>query len=107
MVIEIKDADFKKEVEDLKGLVLVDFWAPWCGPCQSAAPIIEEIAQEMKEKIKVVKINVDENQTNPSKLGVMSIPTFIFFRDGKEVERKVGLEAKEELIKIIDGLKEL
>ncbi|MFH1183144.1 MAG: thioredoxin [Candidatus Moraniibacteriota bacterium] len=105
MVTEIKDADFKKEVEDHEGLVLVDFWASWCGPCQSAAPIVDSVADEMKNKVKVVKLNVDENQSTASKFGVMSIPTFIFFRDGKEVERKVGLQSKEEFARIVESLK--
>ena len=105
MVLEIKDDSFKQEVEDYKGLVLVDFWAPWCGPCQAAAPVIDSVAEEMKEKVKVVKLNVDDNQGTASKFGVMSIPTFIFFRDGKEVERKVGLQSKEEFIGTVDNLK--
>jgi len=97
MAKEIRDAEFKQEVEDHKGLVLVDFWAPWCGPCQSAAPIIESLSEELKDKLKVVKVNVDENQTVASKFGVMSIPTFVFFRDGKEAERKIGLQSLEML----------
>lgn len=104
MAKEISDKDFKTEVEDYKGLVLVDFWAPWCGPCQSAAPIVESLAEELKNKAKVVKVNVDESQTVASKYGVMSIPTFIFFQNGKEVERKVGLQSQELLRESIEGL---
>jgi len=95
MVQEISDADFKKEVEDHKGIVLIDFWAPWCGPCQMAAPILEKVSKEMGDKIKLVKMNVDENQQTASKFGIMSIPTFVFMKDGKEVERKTGVQNEE------------
>ena len=104
MALEVNDSNFKTEIEDSKGLSMVDFWAPWCGPCQSAGPVVEALAGEYKDKIKVVKVNVDDNQATASKFGVMSIPTFIFFKDGKEVDRKVGLPSKEVIKEIIEGL---
>ena len=81
MTIEINDASFKSEVTDSAIPVLVDFWAPWCGPCKMIAPVLEEIASEYDGKVKVVKINIDENQTTPSTYGVRSIPTLILFKD--------------------------
>lgn len=104
MALEINDANFKKEVEEYKGVAMVDFWAPWCGPCQSAAPVIEAISTEYKDKAKVVKVNVDENQSTAARFGVMSIPTFVFVKDGKEVERKVGLPSPEVLKETLDTL---
>jgi len=104
MVLEINDASFKQEVEDYKGLVMIDFWAPWCGACVASAPVVEKIAEESKDKVKVVKINVDENQETASRFGVMSIPTFIFIQNGKEVERKIGSQVQEVFKEIIEGL---
>jgi thioredoxin 1 len=104
MALEISDANFKQEVEDSKGLTMIDFWAPWCGPCQTAGPIVEALAAEFKDKMKVAKLNVDDNQVTASKFGVMSIPTFVFFKDGKEADRKVGLPSQESLKEIIDRL---
>lgn len=100
-MITFNDQNFKEEVLDSKSPVLVDFWAPWCVPCQMVGPIIEEIAKEYEGKIKVGKINVDENSQIPGQYSVMSIPTVILFKEGKEVARKVGLESKENYIKII------
>jgi len=104
MALEINDANFKKEIEDSEGLAMVDFWAPWCGPCQTAGPIVEALAGEFKDKMKVVKLNVDDNQATASRFGVMSIPTFVFFKDGKEAERKVGLPSQDALKEIIERL---
>jgi len=104
MVQEISDADFKKEVEDYKGIVLIDFWAPWCGPCQMTAPILEKVSKEMGDKIKLVKVNVDENQQTASKFGIMSIPTFVFMKNGKEVERKTGVQNEEAIKRDIEKL---
>jgi len=102
MTIEINDASFKSEVTDSEIPVLVDFWAPWCGPCKMIAPVLEEIASEYDGKIKVVKINIDENQTTPSHYGVRSIPTLILFKAGNEVEKIIGAQSKENLKQMID-----
>lgn len=99
--IHISDQDFQKEVLDHKGLVLVDFWAPWCMPCVMLAPVIEEIAEEMKDKVKVCKMNVDENQETPMKYGVSGIPNVILFKDGEIAENIVGLRPKEEFVEAI------
>jgi len=99
-VKQITDADYKSEVLDSKEPVLVDFWAPWCPPCKMLAPVLDKVAEDLSGKIKFVKVNTDENQQNASQLGVSGIPTLIFYKDGKEIERMVGalpqaqLEAK-------------
>jgi len=104
MALEINDSSFKKEIEEQKGVAMVDFWAPWCGPCQASAPIVEAVSGEFKDKAKVAKMNVDDNQETASRLGVMSIPTFIFFKDGKEVDRKIGMQSQEGLKSVLEGL---
>jgi thioredoxin 1 len=102
MTIEINDASFKSEVTDSAIPVLVDFWAPWCGPCKMIAPVLDEIANEYDGKVKVVKINIDENQTTPSTYGVRSIPTLILFKDGQEVEKIIGAQSKQNLKQMVD-----
>lgn len=82
---------------------LLDFWAVWCGPCKMMAPVIKEIEEELGDKIEVVEIDVDKEQSLASKYGVMSIPTYVIEKDGKEVGRKVGVTAKAELIKLINA----
>ena len=99
MAMQFTDDNFEQEVLKSDKPVLVDFWAAWCGPCQIMGPIIEELAEEAKEKYKVGKINVDENRGKGQKYSVMSIPTLIIFKDGKAVKQLVGVQAK-------DGLKE-
>ncbi len=82
---------------------LLDFWAPWCGPCKIMNPIIEEIEKEFEGKVKVEKINVDEATEISSKYGVMSIPTYIVLKDDKEVDRKIGVTSKADLVKLINS----
>ena len=102
-VIEVKDATFQNEVLDSNDPILVDFWAAWCGPCRMMAPVLEEMAQDYSGKMKVAKLNVDENPESASTYGVMSIPTLILFKQGKAVERFVGFKPKQELAKLIDS----
>ncbi|MFH1537167.1 MAG: thioredoxin [Patescibacteria group bacterium] len=102
MALELNEKNFEEEA--LKGLALVDFWAPWCGPCQMMGPVIEELASEYKEA-KIVKLNIDENGTLAEKYEVLSIPTLLIFKDGKIVKTFNGVTAKEELIKSLDELK--
>ncbi|MCX5705423.1 MAG: thioredoxin [Candidatus Omnitrophica bacterium] len=96
------DANFKKEVLQSNVAVMVDFWATWCGPCKIIAPIVEELAKEYSGKIKIGKLNVEESPKTPSQYGVMSIPTLIFFKEGKVMEQVVGALNKAELKKKID-----
>lgn len=106
MEIQVNDDNFQKEVLESEGLVLVDFWAPWCMPCRMLAPTIEEIANEMEGKIKVCKMNVDESVEYPQQYGIMSIPTVMLFKNGQAVQTMIGLEPKEAyLSKISEILK--
>lgn len=91
--IHLTKKDFEEKIE--KGVFLVDFWAVWCGPCRMAGPVIDELAEEYKDKALVGKVNVDEEQELAANFGVMSIPTVIVFKDGKEVERVTGFVGKE------------
>lgn len=79
------------------GLVLVDFWAPWCGPCKMIAPVLEDLDTEIGDKVKIVKVDVDENQETASKFGIMSIPTLLVLKDGEIVDKVVGFQPKEAL----------
>ena len=95
--MNITKANFEAEVLKSDIPVLVDFWAPWCGPCRMLSPVIEELGRELKDQAKVVKFNVDEEPELASQFGVMSIPTVIAFKNGKATNKVVGFRAKEEL----------
>ena len=100
LVVHITDAEFQNTVAE--GITLVDFWAPWCGPCRMIAPILDELAGELKDKARIVKINVDENPLVAGQFGVMSIPTLLLFKNGKKVDQKVGGQAKPQLKAFIE-----
>jgi thioredoxin 1 len=99
---EVNEAKFDEMVLQAKIPVLVDFWAPWCGPCRMVAPIVEELANEYEGKVSFIKLNVDDNPKVAGKYGVMSIPTLIIFKDGQPVSNLVGFRPKPELKKNID-----
>lgn len=102
-LLHLTDANFKKEVLESNLPVLVDLWAPWCGPCKTLAPILEELSEEYQGKIKIGKLNVDENAKTASHYGVMSIPTLIFFKNGKIMQQAVGALSKAELKRKIEA----
>jgi len=102
-VIVVKDGTFKDEVLDANEPVLVDFWAEWCGPCRMMAPVVEQIAEDYSGRMKVAKLNVDENPESAAAYGVMSIPTLILFKNGEVVERFVGFRPKHELARLVDA----
>jgi thioredoxin 1 len=86
----VTDADFESQVLSAGQLVLVDFWAEWCAPCRMIAPVVEDIASELGDRVKVVKLDIDANPEVPGRLGIMSIPTLIIFKDGQAADRTVG-----------------
>ncbi len=100
-VQNVTDQDFQREVLDSAVPVLVDFWAPWCAPCRALAPIVEEIAQEFKDTVKVVKLNVDDNPETAIRYGIRGIPTLLLFVNGKVVEQFVGLTTKDRIVQAI------
>lgn len=97
--VEITDKNFDETVKS--GVVLVDFWAPWCGPCRTQGPIIDQVAEAVGGKAVVAKMNVDENTAVPAKFGVRSIPTLVLFKDGKSVGQFVGVTSKDKLVDAI------
>ena len=103
MTTQVSDANFGEEVLSSKEPVLVDFWAEWCGPCRAIAPVLEELSSELQGKVKIVKLNVDENQQTMMKYGVRSIPTLILFKNGEPVDMKVGAGPKSDLQKWIQA----
>ncbi len=101
MVTTVSSANFKQTVLESKQPVLVDFWAPWCGPCLAMGPIIEDVAKELDGQVTVAKLNVDDNPDVAQSYGVMSIPTMFVFKDGQPVERLVGVTAKDKLKSVL------
>lgn len=102
-VMEVNDSNFENEVINSSLPVLVDFWAPWCGPCRMVAPVVDEIAKEMQGKVKFVKVNVDESPITASKYGIMSIPTLIVLKNGVVLGQQVGAVPKSILKNLIDN----
>jgi len=103
-ISEIDDSRFEAEVLQSDKPVLVDFWAPWCGPCKAIGPVMEELATSFGEKLKFMKCNVDDNPVTPGKYGIKAIPTLIFFKDGKVVDQITGMVAKAKLEESIKGV---
>jgi thioredoxin 1 len=101
-MLYVSDDTFEKEVLQSSQPVLVDFYADWCGPCRAIAPIVEEIARELSDRLKVVKLDVDQNPETTMQYGVQSIPTLIIFKNGKEVERLIGYMSKTKLLSKIE-----
>jgi len=104
MAANVSDADFENEVLKADGPVMVDFWAEWCGPCKALSPIVDEVAGEIGDKIKVVKVNIDENPEAPTKYGVRGIPTLMVFKEGEIVDTKVGGMSKTQLSDWLDSV---
>lgn len=103
-IMEISDSNFESEVLESDKPVLVDFWAPWCGPCKAIGPVVEDLSKEYGEKIKFAKCNVDDNPVTPGKYGIRAIPTLIFFRDGEVADQITGMVAKAKLEETISKL---
>lgn len=103
MAKAVTDANFEQEVLQAKGVSLVDFWAPWCGPCRMIGPIVEDLAEEYAGRVNVLKMNVDENPQTPGRYGIQGIPTLLLFKDGEVVDTMVGLQSKERLTQRIEG----
>ncbi|MDM8550814.1 thioredoxin [Desulfobacterales bacterium HSG2] len=103
-ILEIDDSNFETEVLQANKPVLVDFWAPWCGPCKAIGPVMDDLASAFGDKMKFAKCNVDDNPVTPGKYGIRAIPTLIFFKEGKEVETITGMVAKSRLEDSINKL---
>lgn len=102
-ISNITDASFERDVLQAEGLVLVDYWAEWCGPCKMIAPVLEEIAQEYAGKVKVCKLNIDDNKETPPKYAVRGIPTLMLFKNGNVEATKVGALSKSQLAAFVDS----
>jgi len=102
--VNVTDQDFEQQVLKSSEPVAVDYWAPWCGPCRAMAPVFEEMSVEYSGKLRFAKMNTDENPNTPSRLGIQGIPTLIFFKDGKEINRMVGFGGRAALKRMIDSV---
>ncbi|HAA94049.1 MAG: thiol reductase thioredoxin [Rhodospirillaceae bacterium] len=102
--VAVSDDEFEANVLKAGGPVLVDFWAEWCGPCKMIAPVLEEIAADMGDKVTVAKINIDDNPETPSKYGVRGIPTLMIFKDGEVASTKVGALPKSQLVQWVESV---
>ena len=102
-ISQVSDGTFEAEVLNSDKLVLVDYWAEWCGPCKMIAPILDEVATDYGDKIKIAKVNVDENQATPAKYGIRGIPTLMLFKNGQLVDTKVGALSKSQLTLFLDS----
>lgn len=103
-ILDVTTATWQQEVDNSKGLVMIDFWAVWCGPCRIVAPTVEELSKEYAGKVKVMKLNTDENPEIASKYKIMGIPTLMFFKDGQKVDQVVGAVPKPQLKAKLDSL---
>jgi len=103
-ILEVDDYTFDKKILEDKKVSLVDFWAPWCGPCKLLGPVIEEVASEMAEKANIAKINVDENPIIAGRYKVMSIPTMLVFKNGKIVDQLIGAQPKDIIVRRLDSV---
>ena len=103
-IVVVSDSDFEEKVLNNSLPVIVDFWAAWCGPCRMVAPVLEELAEEYDGKAIIAKLNVDENPQMPTQFGIQAIPTMIFYKGGKEVEKVVGVTPKNQIAAKIDTL---
>ncbi len=102
-IVHVSDESFEREVLNADGPVLIDYWAEWCGPCKMIAPILEELADEYSDKIKVAKLNIDDNPETPPKYGIRGIPTLMLFKNGAVEATKVGAVSKSQLAEFIDS----
>ena len=100
--VDTTDANFENDINEKDKIVLADLWAEWCGPCKMMEPVLAEIAEAYSDTIKVVKLNIDENQKTPTKFSVMNIPTLLIFKEGKEVDRLIGALPKNQLLKKLE-----
>jgi len=103
-ISHISDNEFKEKALTSKKLAIVDFWAPWCGPCKMISPILEEVAKEYNAKLEIYKINIDEHQQTATKYQILSIPTLLFLKKGKVANQVVGMRSASEIKKTIDSL---
>ncbi len=101
-VMEVGDGNFQQEVLDASLPVLVDFWAPWCGPCRMVAPVVEELSREMGDKVKFTKVNVDDNQMTAARYGIMAIPSLLVFKGGQVAQQHVGALSKAALKNLLE-----